>query len=121
MRITSVNNCNTKTNNKPAFGTIGKINVADMTSLENEVVAKNLKELDKVAKGVYADIKLGICDQGRYFDVMVSDLAGNGKGEKFTANPRTVFTENSPEESIKQALFNNFNRAKEACLKATGM
>jgi len=115
MQINRVNNNNTC--NKPSFGMIGKINAGPMTNLENEIISKNLKELKAIAKDVYADIDLGICDpMFRYFDIKVTALDRTGK--TFVSNPRTLFTADSPAENITKALFNTLTRARDACLKA---
>ena len=114
MQINSINSYNSKSSNKPAFGTMGKINTAGMTSLENDVILKNMNELKSITKDVYATIKLGLSDSGRYFDVIVTDLGRSGDG--FRANPRTIMNENSPEENVTRALFNGVNRAREAYL-----
>ena len=95
---------------------IGRINASPMTDLENEIISKNLKELKKIAKDVYADIDLGVCDSTwRYFDIKVTALDRTGK--TFVSSLRTLFTEKSPQENITKALFNTLTRAREACLK----
>lgn len=104
--------------NNQSFGKIGNIENLDklgMTKLEKGIVLKNLKALNTISQDVYADINLGICEAGRYFKIAVSDL--ERKGDSYVANPRTIFSENSPPENIERALFNSINRATEAYVR----
>lgn len=117
MRVTPIN---TQYCNNQSFGQVNMFTTMGMPSVAERVIAKNYKEIEEAVKDVVLkDLSVQGSGYGRYFDVKIAPLKASSPETEdrfFSANIRTNFNEDTQEETVKQALFNNIKRAREACL-----